>query len=65
MTIPEPRKTSTSKTDVVERSWDPVTRIVGSLGIYASIDFKQKKVLECHSTSSIFRGFPKWPCTGR
>ena len=57
MTITEPRKTATEKTDVVEMSWDPVTRIVGSLGIYASVDFKQKKVLECHSTSSIFRGY--------
>ncbi len=30
--------------DVVEMAWDPITRIVGSLGIYASIDFKQKIV---------------------
>ncbi|MDT4939700.1 MAG: hydrogenase large subunit [Pseudonocardiales bacterium] len=44
-------------TDVVEMAWDPITRIVGSLGIYASIDFKQKVVRECHSTSSIFRGY--------
>ena len=59
MTVTEPRKqTSTSKdSDVVEMSWDPVTRIVGSLGIYATIDFKQKEVRECHSTSSIFRGY--------
>ncbi len=57
MTMTEPRKTSTKDTDVVEMSWDPVTRIVGSLGIYASIDFKQKEVRECHSTSSIFRGY--------
>ena len=57
MTITEPRKTSTQDTDVVEMSWDPVTRIVGSLGIYATIDFKQKEVRECHSTSSIFRGY--------
>src|SRR6476469_8156545 len=57
MTMTEPRKTSSTDTDVVEMSWDPVTRIVGSLGIYASIDFKQKEVRECHSTSSIFRGY--------
>ena len=30
---------------------------MGSLGIYTKIDFKQKKVVECHSTSSIFRGY--------
>ena len=38
-------------------SWDPVTRIVGSLGIYTKIDFAAKKVVECFSTSSIFRGY--------
>lgn len=57
MTITEPSKTSQKSTDVIDMSWDPITRIVGSLGIYASVDFKQKKVLECHSTSSIFRGY--------
>ena len=48
---------TTAGSDVVEMSWDPITRIVGSLGIYTKIDFKQKKVVECHSTSSIFRGY--------
>src|SRR2546427_966110 len=48
---------STSTGDVVEMNWDPITRIVGSLGIYTKIDFKQKRVVECHSTSSIFRGY--------
>ncbi len=43
--------------DVVEMSWDPITRIVGSLGIYAKVDFKQKTVPECYSTSSVFRGY--------
>ncbi|MGI8798543.1 MAG: nickel-dependent hydrogenase large subunit, partial [Pseudonocardia sp.] len=45
------------KSGLVEMSWDPVTRIVGSLGIYTKIDWGQKKVVECHSTSSIFRGY--------
>ena len=48
---------TTDDTDVVDMAWDPITRIVGSLGIYASVDFKQKTVRECHSTSSIFRGY--------
>ena len=50
---------STAKTDdgLVEMAWDPITRIVGSLGIYTKIDFGQGKVAECHSTSSIFRGY--------
>jgi hydrogenase large subunit len=43
--------------NLVEMSWDPITRIVGSLGIYTKIDFKEKIVAECHSTSSIFRGY--------
>ena len=54
---PEPAARPPKDTDVVEMSWDPITRIVGSLGIYASVDFKQKDVRECHSTSSIFRGY--------
>ncbi len=47
----------TNDQGLVEMSWDPITRIVGSLGIYTKIDFKQKRVAECHSTSSIFRGY--------
>ena len=42
---------------LVEMAWDPITRIVGSLGIYTKIDFGQGKVAECQSTSSIFRGY--------
>lgn len=38
-------------------AWDPITRIVGSLGIYTKIDFENREVVECHSTSSIFRGY--------
>ena len=38
-------------------SWDPITRIVGNLGIYTKIDFKQREVVSCKSTSSIFRGY--------
>src|SRR5919199_1876028 len=43
--------------NIVARSWDPVTRIVGNLGIYTKIDFDAKEVVECKSTSSIFRGY--------
>ncbi|WEO93508.1 nickel-dependent hydrogenase large subunit [Streptomyces sp. FXJ1.172] len=42
---------------LVEMSWDPITRIVGSLGIHTKIDFKAKRVAECYSTSSVFRGY--------
>jgi hydrogenase large subunit len=42
---------------LVEMSWDPITRIVGSLGIYTKIDFKNRTVAECQATSSIFRGY--------
>ncbi|HEX3998480.1 MAG TPA: nickel-dependent hydrogenase large subunit [Pirellulales bacterium] len=48
-------KPATAK--LVERSWDPVTRIVGSLGIHTKIDFAARRVAECYSTSSIFRGY--------
>ncbi len=49
--------TTADDTGVLDMSWDPITRIVGSLGIYTKIDFRQKRVIECHSTSSIFRGY--------
>ncbi|MDN3352104.1 nickel-dependent hydrogenase large subunit [Actinomadura sp. DC4] len=42
---------------LVEMAWDPITRIVGSLGIYAKVDFAERRVAECYSTSSIFRGY--------
>ena len=42
---------------VVDMAWDPITRIVGNLGIYTKIDFKQKEVVSCKSTSSMFRGY--------
>jgi len=45
------------KRNLVEMNWDPITRIVGSLGIYTKIDFENRQVAECHSTSSIFRGY--------
>ena len=50
MTTEKPRQ-------IVEMSWDPITRIVGSLGIHTKIDFANRQVIECKSTSSIFRGF--------
>jgi hydrogenase large subunit len=55
----EVRKESTPEQppQLVDMSWDPITRIVGSLGIYTKIDFKNRRIAECHSTSSIFRGY--------
>ena len=58
LTITMPGKTAAGETGrLVEMSWDPITRIVGSLGIYTKIDFENQRVVECHSTSSIFRGY--------
>jgi hydrogenase large subunit len=42
---------------LVEMSWDPITRIIGNLGIYTKIDFAKREVVECKSTSSMFRGY--------
>jgi len=47
----------TKGSNLVEMSWDPITRIVGSLGIFTKIDFGKREVAECYSTSSIFRGY--------
>jgi len=57
-TITDPAvSTDVSQRRLVEMNWDPITRIVGSLGIYTKIDFANRQVAECHSTSSIFRGY--------
>ncbi len=46
-----------NKSNIVDVAWDPITRIVGSLGIYTKIDFGRREVVDCYSTSSIFRGY--------
>src|SRR6478609_5360606 len=53
----ETLRPETQDKQLIEMSWDPITRIVGSLGIYTKIDWANKTVSECHSTSSIFRGY--------
>jgi hydrogenase large subunit len=55
-TVPQ-RDAATGSRKLTEMSWDPITRIVGSLGIYTKIDFENRQVAECYSTSSIFRGY--------
>ncbi|MGH3095874.1 MAG: nickel-dependent hydrogenase large subunit [Streptosporangiales bacterium] len=50
-------RTTQERGQLVEMAWDPITRIVGNLGIYTKIDFANKMVAECHSTSSLFRGY--------
>jgi hydrogenase large subunit len=57
-TVTAPTKEVPTKSrNLVEMNWDPITRIVGSLGIFTKIDFENRRVAECHSTSSIFRGY--------
>jgi hydrogenase large subunit len=57
-TIPETlTHDAQKKRNLVEMNWDPITRIVGSLGIFTKIDFENREVAECYSTSSIFRGY--------
>jgi hydrogenase large subunit len=43
--------------NLVDMSWDPITRIIGNLGIYTKIDFDNREVAECKATSSMFRGY--------
>jgi hydrogenase large subunit len=43
--------------ELVDMAWDPITRIIGNLGIYTKIDFANNEVVECRSTSSLFRGY--------
>src|SRR5581483_5449646 len=42
---------------LTEMHWDPITRIIGNLGIYTKIDFANREVAECKATSSLFRGY--------
>ena len=57
-TLTEPLSGTERKSrNLVEMNWDPITRIVGSLGIFTKIDFDNREVAECYSTSSIFRGY--------
>ncbi|HEX5385674.1 MAG TPA: nickel-dependent hydrogenase large subunit [Gemmatimonadales bacterium] len=56
-TMPAGPGTREERGRLVEMNWDPITRIVGNLGIYTKIDFDNREVAECHSTSSIFRGY--------
>jgi hydrogenase large subunit len=58
MTATEPRSAARqTDSELVEMAWDPITRIIGNLGIYTKIDFKNRQVATCHSTSSLFRGY--------
>ncbi|HEV7641484.1 MAG TPA: nickel-dependent hydrogenase large subunit [Gaiellaceae bacterium] len=43
--------------NLVDMSWDPITRIIGNLGIYTKIDFENREVADCKATSSMFRGY--------
>ena len=45
-TVETPR--GDQKVMVKEMSWDPITRIVGSLGIHTEIDFSNREVLKCY-----------------
>jgi len=57
MAVTERRRPSPEQSQLVEMAWDPITRIIGNLGIYTKIDFENRQVVECHSTSSLFRGY--------
>jgi hydrogenase large subunit len=50
-------ETTSKRRNLVDMNWDPITRIVGSLGIFTKIDFENREIAECYSTSSIFRGY--------
>jgi hydrogenase large subunit len=50
-------KPGSAERELTDVAFDPITRIVGNLGIYTKIDFPGRQVAECRSTSSIFRGY--------
>ncbi|MFF0459727.1 nickel-dependent hydrogenase large subunit [Streptomyces mexicanus] len=57
MTATEARPSARKPPQIVDMSWDPITRIIGNLGIYTKIDFANREVIDCRSTSSLFRGY--------
>ncbi|MGW4348953.1 nickel-dependent hydrogenase large subunit [Streptomyces sp. NPDC004690] len=57
MTATEARAAGRKPAQIVDMSWDPITRIIGNLGIYTKIDFANQEVVDCRSTSSLFRGY--------
>ena len=38
-------RSSRRPASIVDMSWDPITRIVGNLGIYTKIDFDNREVV--------------------
>lgn len=50
-------RTGSRERNVVDVEFDPITRIIGNLGIYTKVDFANREVVECKSTSSMFRGY--------
>ncbi|QUH03416.1 nickel-dependent hydrogenase large subunit [Saccharopolyspora erythraea] len=50
-------KAGAQQRNIVDVEFDPITRIIGNLGIYTKVDFTNNEVVECKSTSSIFRGY--------
>ena len=51
------RRVGRGSGELLEVTWDPITRVVGSLGIHAKVDLANRQVAQCHATSSIFRGY--------
>ena len=46
-TVAAPKSGTAGKSrKLVEMNWDPITRIVGSLGIFTKIDFENREVAE-------------------
>lgn len=53
-TANKPMKSVLPRTEgLMEMNWDPITRIVGSLGVSTKIDFKNREVEDCYSESVI------------
>lgn len=45
------KKPAEKALQLIEMAWDPITRVVGSLGIHTTIDFANRRVVECRSTA--------------
>ncbi len=57
MAAPIESAAETGGRTLVTKVWDPITRIIGNLGVYSKIDFANREVAEAKVTSSLFRGY--------
>ena len=42
---------------LLDKDFDPVTRVAGALAFHSTVDLKQKSIVETNSMATLFRGY--------